>query len=204
MNRTVETAPMTERFEHLLSLLSGRRFLNREGLNNEVPFFICPYAASEAVEMAAMQQHLINRLTQKGVQPLHIDLYDLVVDILKREGDWEWILREETTISKDKLKEELQGVLDVESILVPEIAARMQEAAGFHVLILTGVGEVFPYIRSHNVLNNLQKVAEDQPTLMFFPGEYTQTLESGAELNLFGRLRDDKYYRAFNVFEREI
>lgn len=204
MNRALETASMTDRFEHLLGLLSGRRFLNREGLNNEVPFFICPYAASEAVEMASMQQQLISRLRQKGVQPLHVDLYDLAVSLLKRDGDWQWIQDEETSVSKDVLQETLQGVLDVESILVPEIAARMAEAEGFHVLILTGVGEVFPYIRSHNVLNNLQKVAEDQPTLMFFPGEYTQTLENGAELNLFGRLHDDKYYRAFNVFEREI
>ena len=204
MNRQLETASMPERFDHLLALLSSKAFLNREGLNNEVPFFICPYAATEAVEMASMQKNLVSQLTRKGLQPLHVDLYDLVVEILKREGDWDWLIENEATIGKDKLKEELQGVLDTEAVLVPEIAARMDNAAGFDVLILTGVGEVFPYIRSHNVLNNLQKVAEDQPTLMFFPGEYTQSLESGAELNLFGQLRDDKYYRAFNVFEREV
>jgi len=203
MNLALETAPIAERFDHLLNLLTSKRFLNREGLNNEVPFFICPYAADESVAMASMQKQLISRLKQKGVQPLHVDLYDLVVEILKRDGDWDWILSEETNISKDQLTEELQGILDTETILIPEIGERMQQEDEFDVLILTGVGEVFPYIRSHNVLNNLQKVAEDQPTLMFFPGAYTQTLESGAELNLFGRLHDDKYYRAFNVFERD-
>ena len=180
MNRSLETASMSERFDHLLALLSGKRFLNREGLNNEVPFFICPYAATEAVEMAGLQQQLISRLKQNGIQPLHVDLYDLAIKILKQKGDWDFFLQEEASIGKEKLKEELQGLLDTETTLVPAIADRMQAAAEFQLLILTGVGEVFPYIRSHNVLNNLQKVAENQPTLLFFPGEYKQTLESGA------------------------
>jgi len=72
------------------------------------------------------------------------------------------------------------------------------------VIFLSGVGEVFPYIRSHNVLNNLQSTAKDKPTVMFFPGAYTHSLESGASLDLFGRLHDDKYYRAFNIFHCEV
>ena len=76
-------------------------------------------------------------------------------------------------------------------------------ARDFDVLFISGVGEVFPYIRSHNVLNNLQSTAKDRPTVMFFPGTYTQSLETGASLDLFGRLHDDKYYRAFNIFHVE-
>ncbi len=72
--------------------------------------------------------------------------------------------------------------------------------AEYDVMFLLGVGEVFPFIRSHNVLNNLQSTAKEKPTVMFFPGDYTHSLESGASLELFGRLHDDKYYRAFNIF----
>ena len=67
------------------------------------------------------------------------------------------------------------------------------------MLLITGVGEVFPYIRSHNVLNNLQRVAKGYPTVMFFPGAYTHEMATGASLDLFGKLHDDKYYRAFNI-----
>ena len=204
MNRHLEKAPLTERFAHLLAILSSQRFLNCQGLNNEVPFFICPFAASEATEIAEMQRHLLTQLSQHGVAPLHIDLYDMVHEILVREGDWEWIQKNETQVSKDKLLEDLQGILDAEHRLIPEIAERMSAVDKFDVLIITGIGEVFPYIRSHTVLNNLQKVAEKKPTLLFFPGEYRQSLEHGASLELFGRLRDDRYYRAFNIFEREI
>ena len=70
----------------------------------------------------------------------------------------------------------------------------------FDVLFISGIGEVFPYIRSHNVLNNLQSAAKDQPTIMFFPGKYRQEIATGASLNLFGRLHDDKYDRAFDTF----
>jgi hypothetical protein len=67
--------------------------------------------------------------------------------------------------------------------------------------VINGVGEVYPYIRPHNVLNNLQRVAKDQPTVLFFPGAYTHSLEKGTSLDLFGRLHDDKYYRAFNIYD---
>jgi hypothetical protein len=204
MNRDLENATLPERFAHLLAILSSERFLNCQGLNNEVPFFICPFPATEAGQIAQMQRHLLTQLTQHGVSPLHIDLYDMVHEILTREGDWEWIRKNETRLTKDKLLEDLQGILDAEHRLIPEMAERMNAVEKFDLLIITGIGEVFPYIRSHTVLNNLQKVAERKPTLLFFPGEYRQSLEHGASLELFGRLRDDRYYRAFNIFEREI
>ena len=43
----------------------------------------------------------------------------------------------------------------------------------------------FIHIRSHNVLNNLQSTAKEKPTVMFFPGKYTQSLDTGASLDLF-------------------
>ena len=96
----------------------------------------------------------------------------------------------------------MQNVLDIREHLIPAIAAKL-DAADFDVLFLSGIGEVFPYIRSHNVLNNLQSTAKTKPTVMFFPGEYRFSLEYGASLELFGLLHDDKYYRAFNIFETQ-
>ena len=93
-------------------------------------------------------------------------------------------------------------MLDIREHLIPAIAAKL-DAADFDVLFLSGIGEVFPYIRSHNVLNNLQSTAKTKPTVMFFPGEYRFSLEHGASLELFGLLHDDKYYRAFNIFETQ-
>lgn len=189
-------------FQHLFSVVSSERFLKKQGLGNEVPFFICPYTPERAVEMGRLQEQLIKRLAESGKQVLSINLYDLTLDLLEQEGDLEWLLENETSLTKEKLLEELQGILDVETVLIPAIAQTLQ-AEPYDVLLLTGIGEVFPYIRSHNVLNNLQSTAKEKPTLMFFPGDYIHSLETGASLELFGRLRDDKYYRAFNIFHYE-
>jgi hypothetical protein len=188
-----------ERFEHLFDLISSERFLLKQGLGNEIPFFICPFPPEETLAMERMVHQLARRLEQSGVEVLMVNLYDLSIELLQKRGVWNRILEIEETVSKARLKELLLGVLDPEAHLVPAIAGKMEEKS-FNVMFITGVGEVFPYIRSHNVLNNLQSTAKEQPTVMFFPGTYEQSLESGASLDLFGRLHDDKYYRAFNIY----
>ena len=190
-------------FNHLLTVISGERFLRKEGLGNEIPFFICPYAPENSVEMEQSREKLVVQLNQRGVRVLEINLYDLSLGILKNRDILDQILAIESSVSKDELKELLQGVLDPENHLIPAMSQIINDNK-FDVLFLSGVGEVFPYLRSHNVLNNLQSVAKDKPTVMFFPGEYAYSLESGASLDLFGRLRDDKYYRAFNINDYEV
>lgn len=199
----LEKASMKERHQHLLKIITSERFLKMQGLGNEVPFFICPYQPDEAVEMSRMQKQLFNTIEKSGVRTLVINLYDLAIELLKQRGIFDQALEVETSSGKDEFRELLQGVLDPETHLVPAIADKMKQTA-FDVMFLTGVGQVFPYIRSHRVLNNLQSTATKQPTVMFFPGVYSHSLEKGASLDLFGRLHDDKYYRAFNIYHCEI
>lgn len=197
---TTESAP-TEIYSHLLEVISSEKFLKMQGLGNEIPFFICPF---DPVKTEVMYREvivpLVNQLAHKGVRVLRVDLYDLSIEILKERGIWERTLQSEQDISKSELKDLLQSVLDAESHLIPAISKKM-EKDDFDVMFITGVGEVFPYIRSHTVLNNLQSAAKEKPTLMFFPGEYSQSLEKGSSLNLFGKLLDDNYYRAFNIYK---
>lgn len=190
-------------FEHLQTVLSSERFLKKQGLGNEVPFFICDYHPKQSREIEQLQKQLINKLSQSGINILNINLYDLTIDLLKERDLWEQIIANEKTVHKDKLKELLQSVLDPAAHLVPAITKKM-EASEFDIMFITGVGEVFPFIRSHNILNNLQSAAETKPTVIFFPGEYKFTQESGSSLLLFGRLQDDKYYRAFKISDYEV
>ncbi len=93
--------------------------------------------------------------------------------------------------------------MDPSEHLIPKIADALHSNE-HDVIFLSGVGEIYPYIRSHNVLNNLQSTAKQAPTVMFFPGTYTHALATGASLDLFGLLHDDKYYRAFNLMSYEV
>jgi hypothetical protein len=184
-------------------VIASDRFLKKQGLGNEVPFFICPYPAEEAQGMETLRASLVKQLENRGVRVFEINLYDLSISLLHNRGIWDDVLAAEPSIGKDELKELLQGVLDPETHLIPEIGALLEKQQ-FDVLFLSGVGEVYPYIRSHNVLNNLQSTAKEKPTVMFFPGKYTQSLDTGASLDLFGILHDDKYYRAFDITHYEV
>lgn len=217
MNQKISQQPLANRFEHLIKVIGSERFLQMRGLNNDLPFYICEFRASEAFEMQRLQRHLISSLAnlnvpclgRRGVRVLDINLYDLSIELLQaREGSgdgsrlWDELLAVEAEVEKDDLLELLQNVLGIEDYLIPAIGDRLQRA-DFDVLFLSGIGEVFPYIRSHNVLNNLQSTAKNKPTVLFFPGEYRHSLEQGASLELLGLLHDDKYYRAFNIFETQ-
>ncbi len=194
------TVPSAE--EHLFAVISGQRFLRMEGLSNEVPFFIYPFDPADALEVAQSKKRLKNRLAAAGVSVLEINLYDLSVEILQQRGVWDRLLELEPEQDKADFRELLQGMLDPELHIAPAVRARLAER-DYDVFFLTGIGEVFPYIRSHNVLNNLQSVSKDKPMLMFFPGRYQQSDTLGSALVLFGQLKDDQYYRAKNILEQE-
>jgi len=193
---------LPEQEEHLVAVLRGDRFLKMEGLGNEVPFFIYPYPPEAALAVAGAKKRVKNRLAAVGVKVFEINLYDLSIELLKGRKVWDRLLAAEPDQDKADFRELLQGMLDPQLHIAPAIRDRLAHEE-FDIFFLTGIGEVFPYIRSHNVLNNLQSVVKGKPMLMFFPGRYEQSDSLGSSLVLFGRLKDDQYYRAKNILEQE-
>jgi hypothetical protein len=184
---------ITEKFTHLYNVISSTRFLNKEALGGEIPFFISTYNAKQELQVTEDIKLLINKLESSGVTVLEINLYDIVCEILEDKGGMERMFKVEKVKSKDKFLKALQSTLNIHEVLMPKIKEKI-DSADAKVYFLTGIGKVFPYIRSHNVLNNLQNIAKEAPTVTFFPGDY-----NGHTLNLFGLLKDDNYYRAFNI-----
>lgn len=199
----LEDRPLSERFDHLLEAVSGKRFLTLQGIGNEVPFFICPFHPIETLEMTDIIGSLLINLSQKGVKVERINLYDLCIDLIKkRKRVWPQIIEQETSKEKDRLLEEFHNILHPEDHLAPTIIKHLEDKE-YDVLFIDGVGEVYPYVRTHALLGNLEKHLNTKPMILFFPGKYIQTLHSGASLMLFERLQDDKYYRAFNIYRYE-
>jgi hypothetical protein len=202
MNSDPSNKPLDIRKDHLIKVISSEQFLKMRGLGNDVPFFICAFEPEEANAMEAVRCSLVQHLEKCSVAVREINIYDLCIKMLKQEGLWEKILEMEPEWDKSELLDLLQSVLDPETHLAPKIA-ELTAGNGYDVLFLSGIGEVYPYIRSHNVLNNLQSRVPQKPVVLFFPGRYTYSPEIGVSLDLFGRLRGDKYYRAKNIFEVE-
>ena len=186
-------ADISAKFEHLFEVISSKRFLNMEALGGEIPFFISAYDPQQELQVKAAIALLINKLGTSGVPVMEINLYDIVCEILEEKGGIERMFRLEKAKSKEKFLRALQSSLNMHEVLMPRIKDKIERTSS-KVYFLTGIGLVFPFIRSHNVLNNLQNIAKEAPTVAFFPGEY-----DGHSLNLFGLLKDDNYYRAFNI-----
>ena len=191
---------VNSKFNHLVKILSSKRFLECQILCNDVPFFIADYKIKNESEMQKLQGQLIKKLAELNVNALRINMYDIVVDILKETGDWEWYLENESTIAKTSLKEDLQSILDIKEVIIPKIKSII-ESNEFDILFITGVGEVFPYLRSHSLLTNLQAIITNKPLLMFYPGKYEQTATTGSTFKLFDLCPEGQEYRAANIFE---
>jgi len=184
---------ITTKFLHLFNVISSKRFLNKEALGGEIPFFITAYDARQEIEVCDSIKLLKNKLETSGVSVLELNLYDIVCDLLNEEIGLNEFFSIEKEMQKDEFLDALQSTLEIHQIFMPRIKQMIDDYPA-KVYFLTGIGMVFPFIRSHNILNNLQNVAKDSPTVTFFPGDY-----NGHTLNLFGLLKDDNYYRAFNI-----
>jgi len=184
---------LTDKFEHLYKVISTEDFLTMKSLGGEIPFFITAYDAIQENQVRESIRMLIKKLDTTGVTVLELNLYDIVCDLLKEKGGIEKMFQFEKSKSKDKFFRALQSSLNIHEVLMPRIKKLIEESDA-RVYFLTGIGLVYPYIRSHNILNNLQNVAKVAPTVAFFPGVY-----DGHSLNLFGLMKDDNYYRAFNI-----
>lgn len=184
---------IVKKFEHLYKVISDEDFLQMKKLGGEIPFFIAAFDPKQQIEVDRAIRSLKNKLETNGIPVLELNLYDIALELLNKElGEGE-IFELEKTMDKKEFKEALQSILDINEVLIPKIKG-MIDATSAKVYFLTGIGLVFPFIRSHNVLNNLQNVAKKAPTVAFFAGDY-----NGYSLELFGLMKDDNYYRAFNI-----
>lgn len=188
---------LEQKFEHLFEQISKKSFLNMSSIGGEVPFYITTHLPQNHNKVVPLIEALKKKLDTKGVSVLEINLFDLSISIIEEEDDLEDIFETEKGESKSGFLETMQSMLDVESDIAPSIA-RQINSTEHDVLFITGVGQVFPIIRSHNILNNLQRISKKTPMVMFFPGEYNHT-QNKSYLKLFNLFKDDNYYRAFNL-----
>lgn len=194
---------LTSDEKHVYDVLRSTRFLKMEGLSKEVPFFIYHYPPAWAREVDGLRDRVITKLrSDDGLNVVEINLYDLAVQLLRERGVWDRVLALEPDMDKAEFRETLQGMLDPHDHLAPAIRERL-ELEPSDMVFLAGIGEVFPFIRTHTVLENLQSVVTGRPMLAWFPGTYEFTQASGHQLRALNLSASDSYYRAKDILEQE-
>ncbi|HBT86697.1 MAG TPA: DUF1788 domain-containing protein [Porphyromonadaceae bacterium] len=186
--------PTNDTINNIYDIVSNPRFINMEGLSGEIPFWVAPYNISKELKVESEIKHLVRKLKTSGFEPLCIDLFELSCEIIEEKIGMEELKQIELDLDKSFFLDALQSTINIHDRFIPAIGKKVKETNP-QMLFLKGVGKVYPFIRSHIVLNNLQSEIKNIPTLMFYPGEY-----SGRSLRLFNLLEDDNYYRAFNIY----
>jgi hypothetical protein len=192
-------------FENIYQIVSNEKFLRMEGLGNEVPFFIQTYDIKLQDKVYSEIQTLSKRLETNGISVLRLGIYDVAIDYLKESGKLEKVFKAEQRTDKAKLEHELGNkILNPQKIIVPRIV-KMRGEEEAQLILLFQVGEVFPYIRTHTLLQQLQNDFSDIPLVLFYPGEYVTSYQEGFYLSLFSdsNFKGD-YYRAFKLEDYKI
>jgi len=192
--------------EQLFQILSHPDFLAMKGLANEVPMFIQTYHPGDEDKMELTLAAIISRLKKEGIPVAVVDLFELVLDLLSASGRLDRAIESEPLLSKRKMLEMLNNVADPKTCLIPRLS-RIIGAPDIRVSLIKGVGHVYPFLRTHTILESLQPAMLKHPVVMFFPGEYIHEENGASQLRLFGELIDPPqshrfakaYYRAFNL-----
>ena len=75
-----------------------------------------------------------------------------------------------------------------------------EKANEYDILFLNGCGSIFPFLRTHTILNNLH-MHITKPIIVFFPGESVSKGSPYASFKLFNQIDEGNDYRAANIFQ---
>ena len=188
--------------ERLFQLFRDPSFLSMRGQANEVPLFIQTYDQAQEDSIRRLVESLAGRLQASGITLQKIDLFDLVLQELEECDVLTDFLRDEATFEKIDVLETLRNYSDPKAHLVPRLA-RAIGSEDIQLTLITGSGRIFPFLRTHTILESLQPVMVRHPVVIFFPGQYEQDIHGGSLLKLFGSIPSptivNPYYRATNL-----
>jgi hypothetical protein len=186
--------PLSKRLDQILPKLISEGFLSGRGIGNEIAFYVFDYPPEEELTVRKHIEFLVQHLPRhrRDLRIKHINLFDFVIGHLQQRELLDKALELARKKGDDFLLRQLKKILDPS-----KFAAAFAEAAqpSQHDLVfVSGVGSVYPLLRTHSLLNNLHSVMGQTPLVLFYPGRY-----DGQSLRLFGRLKNDNYYRAFKL-----
>lgn len=187
-----------DRLDAIWNRISSREFLENKGVANEVRYYVFDYEACDELIMRQKIKDLLarNNPESDGFQIVEYDIYKLILSILEERGYVDKCIRFEKEKGREYLYNAISKLLRLttdNNLIVNRIMENTPENS---VVFLTGIGKVYPFVRAHNVLNNLHQVFDKVPVIMFYPGNW-----NGQSLSLFGTISDGNYYRAFPLIQ---
>ena len=183
---------LQSRLDLILERIENPRFLNNDGLGNEIGFWIFDYPAKYELVVRDYLTHLTEKLTKHDHQFVTVNIYQTIIDMLTSRGLLERTFNREKEVGVEAVRKTLSGPLSQKKIA--EYIAEQIKPEALDFVLLTGLGNAWPLVRGHEFLSALQDVMGKTPLILFYPGEY-----SGRDLHPFGMIDSKNYYRAFKL-----
>lgn len=184
----------------LTSQLTDPALLGKDGYLMRHNLYVLPYKpAQEAYAKDLIRALAEEELPRNDVKAANINLYDIVLAYLDAQDLWEPLCEAEADNSRDEIIMMLQDTISVAEVLKPAVEQAIGDS-GCDIAFITGVGETFPYIRTHALLSELDV---NIPVVLVFPGEYKQLSDGTTSLDILSipSGANGGYYRATNVFD---
>ena len=181
---------LTERLDSLKALIQEPEFLEGRGLSNEVNIRIFCYDPKEEMTV----RHFTDMLMTDQNLNCHLveyNLYKVFLSICDDKRITDRIPQMEEKKGKQFILDQMKRMAS-NTAFIAKMKYEPHEAGD--VILITGVGEAFPFIRVHALLDAMQPYFSDVPVLVMYPGSF-----DGHYVKLFDRLKANPYYRAFNV-----
>lgn len=180
---------ITERLDELRKRIQEEDFLKGKGLSNEVNIRIFCYDPKDEMVVRYFVEQLSSMDLKSNVQI--VDLYETFLSICEDKRILNRIPQLEEKRGKEFLEKQFEKTCDAKTFAKKVIDSF---DGNNDLLMITGVGKAFPFMRVHSLLNALQEDFNEKPIVVLYPGAF-----DGHYVKLFNRLKSNEYYRAFNM-----
>ena len=181
------------RLDQIFDKITTTDFVSGKGLGNEIAFYIFDYPPEQELMVRKHITFMLERIkSHTNLKVVCVNLFALVVEHLKERGLFDRSIVLEQEKGSQGLKKALKAPLKPE-ILV-QLFKDKTKPSEHDLVFVTGVGNAWPLVRLHSLLNNLQPVMGNTPLISFYPGRF-----DGQTVQLFGKLKSNSYYRAFSL-----
>lgn len=183
-----------DRLNQIPEKVLSKEFLLSQGLGNEIGFWVFDYDPAAELEVREYIDFLEGMLAKKHshLKVGHINLLQSIVNYLAERGFIDKSVAMQKAKGDDALLKALSGPLHMDKF-APYLVETSQSKEN-DIILISGVGSVWPLLRAHNLLNSMHSLLGHKPVVLFYPGEY-----DGQAMSLFGEIPSNNYYRAFKL-----
>lgn len=199
---------MSKEFEHIndargfiVDKLSDDALLGRNGYMMRQALYIIDYDPRQQPYAADLIRVICSDdLPNRGVTPIEINLYDIVLRYLDDQDIWDALVEAEPETPREDLITMLQDTVGVKDVVAPAVNGAIAESPDVDIAFITGVGETYPYIRTHTLL---EEISSPIPVVVVFPGRFERRSDGSTSLKILGLDQGSTggYYRATRVFD---